>query len=153
MVSQAHFAMFVDSKKLRSKNIPARVTPKPLFPYSLSAEAGEALVCKITNSPNTDGVPQGFHGNVNCSVELGGPADTITWTKDGKELQDSSNTFWSALRLDNVSQEDTGKYKCSVRKDRQRDQVSFVLHVFGKLNPFIPKIEKLHSPNFLMRNV
>ena len=64
--------------------------------------------------------------NVTCNSE-GGPATTVTWTRDGKTLDLSGDTFTATRRLDDpvtatytltlsVSGRQGGVYRCQVAK-------------------------------------
>lgn len=76
--------------------------------------------------------------SLNCSVVQGAPASTITWSKEGRGKKgqwifslesESIPGLWSSLRINNVSAENAGKYKCVVKKDKHEDVCEEYLHV------------------------
>ena len=69
---------------------------------------------------------------MNCTVLSGGPARTITWIKNGKQiLASSKGRDWSALILSELKESHAGKYRC-VADGKTRDVSMVYLHVEGK---------------------
>lgn len=117
---------------------------QPLICFTLGLD-GEDIVCKIQKrsfqgsdlSVNPDETV-----SLNCSVVQEGPATQIRWSKEGDKTNGqwlfnvtsiSMPGLWSSLRLNNVSVEDSGRYKCEVKRNTQQDVCEVVLHVYCKL--------------------
>lgn len=89
---------------------------------------------------------------LNCSVVHERSARQIRWTKEGDKTNGqwllnitslSMPGLWSSLQLTNVSVEDSGKYKCEVKRDAQQDVCEVVIHVHCKLYFFYSSAQRL----------
>lgn len=71
--------------------------------------------------------------SLNCSVvPQGTRASRITWTGGQRNYSKdivSAQGLWSNLRLNNVSVEDAGKYKCEVSNEAYKDVCTITLQV------------------------
>ena len=109
---------------------------------------GRAILCKIQKH-NFQEIGEVLSVNpnetvsLNCSVVQGAPAGTIRWSKEGNGANgqriftresESVPGLWSSLRMNNVSAEDAGRYKCEMKKGVLKDVCEVALHVNCKLN-------------------
>ncbi|XP_078377261.1 contactin-6-like [Oculina patagonica] len=96
--------------------------------------------------------------SLNCSVVQGKPARQIRWSKEGDNTNGqrllnvssfSMPGLWTSLRLNNVSVEESGTYKCEVKKETQRDVCKVVLHVYSRPRILKTKGFFTTTPQFL----
>ncbi|XP_022236233.1 Down syndrome cell adhesion molecule-like protein 1 homolog isoform X10 [Limulus polyphemus] len=82
-----------------------------------------------------DEVLEGERLKIGCILTKGGPPLTFSWTKEGKELRNSSlitigsELEYSFLIMAKVSREHAGNYTCSVRNDHGVDRYTAELIV------------------------
>ncbi|GBP44660.1 Hemicentin-2 [Eumeta japonica] len=85
---------------------------------------------KATVEPATQTVDFGRPAVFTCRYE-GNPVKTITWLKDGKDL----NHHDSVLRIESVKKEDKGMYQCFIRNDQESAGASAELKLGGRFEP------------------
>ncbi|XP_050346763.1 cell adhesion molecule Dscam2 isoform X3 [Nymphalis io] len=85
---------------------------------------------KSTVEPATQTVDFGRPAVFTCRYE-GNPVKTITWLKDGKDM----NHHDSILRIESVKKEDKGMYQCFIRNDQESAGASAELKLGGRFEP------------------
>ncbi|XP_045495019.1 Down syndrome cell adhesion molecule-like protein Dscam2 [Colias croceus] len=97
---------------------------------------------KATVEPATQTVDFGRPAVFTCRYE-GNPVKTITWLKDGKDM----NHHDPALRIESVKKEDKGMYQCFIRNDQESAGASAELKLGGRFEP--PQIRHSFSEQTL----
>nr|XP_026487037.1 Down syndrome cell adhesion molecule-like protein Dscam2 isoform X37 [Vanessa tameamea] len=85
---------------------------------------------KSTVEPATQTVDFGRPAVFTCRYE-GNPVKTITWLKDGKDM----NHHDPILRIESVKKEDKGMYQCFIRNDQESAGASAELKLGGRFEP------------------
>ncbi|XP_072939089.1 cell adhesion molecule Dscam1 isoform X20 [Epargyreus clarus] len=85
---------------------------------------------KATVEPATQTVDFGRPAVFTCRYE-GNPVKTITWLKDGKDM----NHHDAMLRIESVKKEDKGMYQCFIRNDQESAGASAELKLGGRFEP------------------
>ncbi|XP_045447571.1 Down syndrome cell adhesion molecule-like protein Dscam2 [Melitaea cinxia] len=85
---------------------------------------------KATVEPATQTVDFGRPAVFTCRYE-GNPVKTITWLKDGKDM----NHHDPILRIESVKKEDKGMYQCFIRNDQESAGASAELKLGGRFEP------------------
>ncbi|CAH2076517.1 unnamed protein product, partial [Iphiclides podalirius] len=85
---------------------------------------------KATVEPATQTVDFGRPAVFTCRYE-GNPVKTITWLKDGKDM----NHHDTILRIESVKKEDKGMYQCFIRNDQESAGASAELKLGGRFEP------------------
>ncbi|XP_050665035.1 cell adhesion molecule Dscam2 isoform X2 [Leptidea sinapis] len=97
---------------------------------------------KSTVEPATQTVDFGRPAVFTCRYE-GNPVKTITWFKDGKDM----NHHDPILRIESVKKEDKGMYQCFIRNDQESAGASAELKLGGRFEP--PQIRHSFSEQTL----
>ncbi|XP_048480569.1 Down syndrome cell adhesion molecule-like protein Dscam2 isoform X9 [Plutella xylostella] len=85
---------------------------------------------KTTVEPATQTIDFGRPAVFTCRYE-GNPVKTITWLKDGKDM----NHHDATLRIESVKKEDKGMYQCFIRNDQESAGASAELKLGGRFEP------------------
>ncbi|XP_052739472.1 cell adhesion molecule Dscam2 isoform X12 [Bicyclus anynana] len=85
---------------------------------------------KAAVEPATQTVDFGRPAVFTCRYE-GNPVKTITWLKDGKDM----NHHDPILRIESVKKEDKGMYQCFIRNDQESAGASAELKLGGRFEP------------------
>ncbi|XP_039751106.1 Down syndrome cell adhesion molecule-like protein Dscam2 isoform X5 [Pararge aegeria] len=85
---------------------------------------------KSAVEPATQTVDFGRPAVFTCRYE-GNPVKTITWLKDGKDM----NHHDPILRIESVKKEDKGMYQCFIRNDQESAGASAELKLGGRFEP------------------
>ncbi|XP_073949185.1 Down syndrome cell adhesion molecule 1 isoform X9 [Choristoneura fumiferana] len=85
---------------------------------------------KTSVEPATQTVDFGRPAVFTCKYE-GNPVKTITWLKDGKDMQHHD----PLLRIESVKKEDKGMYQCFIRNDQESAGASAELKLGGRFEP------------------
>ncbi|XP_047520331.1 Down syndrome cell adhesion molecule-like protein Dscam2 isoform X18 [Pieris napi] len=97
---------------------------------------------KTAVEPATQTVDFGRPAVFTCRYE-GNPIKTITWLKDGKDM----NHHDHVLRIESVKKEDKGMYQCFIRNDQESAGASAELKLGGRFEP--PQIRHSFSEQTL----